>query len=155
MKKFILPIVAALLLSSCASKSSFNSFYSENRSQADFSLKVPGFFVNAFIPKEDVGEYKQLFKKVRKYKIMTFSNENEHLERQFSKLIRRGNYTSVFKVNDNGDKVDFYFLTDKDKIEEVILRVKSEDEYVVLGLKTSILEKELYAFLENNEFPSK
>lgn len=156
MKKFILPIlVLTVLLTSCASKSSFNSFYAENKSEADFSLKVPGFFVNAFLPKEDLGEYKQLFKKVRKYKIMSFSNENEQLERQFNKLIRRGNYTSIFKINDKGEKVDFYFLTKSDKIEEIILRVKSEDEYVVLGLKTNILQKEFEKFLESSELTSR
>jgi len=150
MKKFILILIGGLLLTSCASKSNFHSFYKTNKSEADFSINAPPFFVNVFVPNEDLGEYKDLIKNVRKYKIMTFSKENEKLERNFRKFIRNGNYASVLKVNEDGEKVDIYFLNEGDSIKEIILRVKSNDEYVLLGLKTNLLKKELNTFLNNS-----
>ena len=81
---------------------------------------------------------------------MSFSKENEKLERNFRKFIRNGNYASVLKVNEDGEKVDIYFLNEGDSIKEIILRVKSNDEYVLLGLKTNLLKKELNTFLNNS-----
>jgi len=60
MKNSFLILVAALVLSSCASKSSFNSFYEENKEECEFSISSPALIANLFIPKEDVGEYKAL-----------------------------------------------------------------------------------------------
>jgi hypothetical protein len=150
MKKYLIALVGILLLSSCATKSNFSSFYKSNRSESDFSINAPAFFVNVFVPKEDLGEYKDLIKNVKKYKVMTFSKENERLERNFRRLIKNGNYASVLKVNEDGEKVDIYFLNDGETIKEIILRVKSDDEYVLLGLKTNLLQKKLNTFLNSS-----
>ena len=99
MKNSLLILGLAIVLSSCASKTSFNSFYSENKADCEFSISTPAFFANLFIPKEDIKEYEQLFKKVKHYKVMIFSDASTSLDKRFDKFIKRKKYTSIFKIN--------------------------------------------------------
>jgi hypothetical protein len=150
MKKFILIVVIAILTVSCATKSSFHSFYSENRQSSDFSISTPAFFANIFIPKEDVKEYEDLFKKVKHYKVMVFANETASLDKKFDRFIKRKKYTSIFRVNDSGSTVQFYFLENKNTIKEMVLKIKSDDSYVLLGLKTNISNSDFESIIQKN-----
>ena len=78
MKNRFLILAVALILASCASKTSFNSFYEENKEASEFSLSTPAFIANLIIPKDDVREYVDLFKKVRHYKVMIFPMAQLH-----------------------------------------------------------------------------
>ena len=150
MKNIFFALVTSFLLTSCASSSNFNSFYKENRSNADFSISTSAFFVNIFLPKEELKEYKDLFKKVKRYKVMVSSNESNNIDRDFNRFVKRKKYTSIFKVNDKGQKIDFYFLMDQSNIKEIVVRVKGDDEFILVGLKTNILEQDLYKFLDKS-----
>jgi len=151
MKKILIVLVLGFLLTSCASSSNFNSFYKENRKSADFSISTSAFFVNIFLPKEELREYNDLFKKVKKYKVMIFSDDSNKLDRNFNRFVKRKNYTSIFKINDKGQKVDFYFLMDETNIKEMVVRVKGDDEFILVGLKTNILEQDLYNILDKSD----
>ncbi len=151
MKNSFLILLAALMLTSCASKSSFNSFYEENKEECEFSISTPAFIANLFIPKEDVGEYKALFKKVKHYKVMIFSDASTSLDRKFERFIKQKNYETVFSINQHGDKVQLYFLQHKNAIREIVLKVKSDNDFVVLGLKTNILESDFNKIIENSD----
>lgn len=151
MKNSFLIIVAALVLTSCASKSSFNSFYEENKAECEFSISSPAFIANLFIPKDDVGEYKALFKKVKHYKVMIFSDGSTSLDRKFERFIKQKNYETIFSIKQHGEKVQLYFLQDKNAIKEIVLKVKSEDDFVVLGLKTNISEADFNKITKNSD----
>ena len=151
MKNSFLILVTALLLTSCASKSSFNSFYAEHKDECDFSISTPAFFANIFIPKDDVEEYKDLFKKVKHYKVMIFENEKSSLDKQFDRFIKRKKYASIFKVKNNGDQVQLYFLENKNTIKEIVLKIKSDKDFVVLGLKTNISENDFNKLMEDSD----
>jgi len=151
MKNSFLILVTALLLTSCASKSSFNSFYAEHKDECDFSISTPAFFANFFISEDDVEEYKDLFKKVKHYKVMIFENEKSSLDKQFDRFIKRKKYASIFKVKNNGDQVQLYFLENKNTIKEIVLKIKSDNDFVVLGLKTNISEKDFNKLIEDSD----
>lgn len=151
MKNSFLILATALVLTSCASKSSFNSFYKENKEECDFSISSPAFIANLFIPKEDVGEYKALFKKVKHYKVMIFSDASTSLDRKFERFIKQRKYETIFSVNQHGDKVQLYFLQHKNAIREIVLKIKSDNDFVVLGLKTNILESDFNKIIENSD----
>ncbi len=150
MKNSLLILATALVLASCATKPSFNSFYEENKEECEFSISSPAFIANLFIPKEDVGEYKVLFKKVKHYKVMIFSDASTSLDRKFERFIKQKNYETIFSINDHGDKVQLYFLQHKNAIREIVLKVKSDNDFVVLGLKTNILESDFNKIIENS-----
>ncbi len=150
MKNNFLILAAALVLTSCASKSSFNSFYQENKEECEFSISSPAFIVNLFIPKDDVREYEDLFKKVKHYKVMIFSEGSTSLDKKFERFINQKNYETIFSIKQNGDKVQLYFLQHKNAIREIVLKVKSDNDFVVLGLKTNILESDFNKIIENS-----
>ncbi len=151
MKKYLIIFVSVLLFASCASNASFSSFYNENKADCEFSISTPAFFANLFIPKEDAKEYKELFKKVKHYKVMVFSDSSPSLDRKFDRFIQRKNYSTLLKINSNGDKVQLYFLEQHNIIKEVVLKVKSDADFVVLGLKTNISEKDFSKLVENSD----
>lgn len=151
MKNFIAIAIVTVFLTSCATKSSFHSFYQENKMESDFSISSPAFIANIFIPKEDIKEYEDLFSKVRHYKIMIFSESATTLDKKFNRFIKSKNYTSVLRINQNGDKIQFYFLKKGDIIKEMILKVKSDNDFVLLGLKTNISEYDFNTIVENSD----
>lgn len=151
MKNFIAIAIVTVFLTSCATKSSFHSFYQENKMESDFSISSPAFIANIFIPKEDIKEYEDLFSKVRHYKIMIFSESTTTLDKKFNRFIKSKNYTSVLRINQNGDKIQFYFLKKGDIIKEMILKVKSDNDFVLLGLKTNISEYDFNTIVENSD----
>ena len=151
MKKYFAIIIVTLLLTSCATKSSFHSFYKENKRESDFSISSPAFIANLFIPKEDVKEYEALFKNVRHYKVMIFSESSITLDKKFNRFINSKNYTSIFRISQNREKIQFYFLKKGDLIREMILKVKNDSDFVLLGLKTNISENDFNLIVENSD----
>lgn len=151
MKNSFLILAAALVLTSCASKTSFNSFYEENKAESEFSISSPAFITNLFIPKDDVREYEDLFKKVKYYKVMIFSEGSASLDRKFEQFIKQKNYETIFSIKQQGEKVQLYFLQDKNAIKEIVLKVKSEEDFVVLGLKTNISEADFNKITKNSD----
>ena len=142
-------LLAFLLLTSCATNADFYSFYKENKKEADFSLGASAFLANAFIPKEDLGEGKVLLRKFHYYRIMVFSEKND-IDKKFDAFIKRNKYSSLLMVSDNGDKVNLYLLKEGDVIKEILLKVKSDDEFVLIDGKTKLLETEFYEILEQS-----
>lgn len=151
MKNSFLILAAAFVLTSCASKSSFNSFYEENKAECEFSISSPAFIANLFIPKDDVREYEDLFKKVKHYKVMIFSDGSASLDRKFDRFIKQKNYEAIFSINQHKEKVQLYFLQDKNAIKEIVLKIKSDDDFVVLGLKTNISEADFNKIIKNSD----
>ena len=150
MKNFIAVTIVTIFLTSCATKSSFHSFYEENKMESDFSISSPAFIANIFIPKEDIREYEDLFSKVKHYKVMIFSESATTLDTKFNRFIKSKNYTSILKINQNGDKIQFYFLKKGNTIKEMILKVKSDNDFILLGLKTNISEYDVNTIIENS-----
>jgi len=151
MKNSFLILVAALVITSCASKSSFNSFYEENKAECEFSISSPAFIANLFIPKDDIREYEDLFKKVKHYKVMIFSDGSASLDKKFERFIKQKNYEAIFSINQNKEKVQLYFLQDKNAIKEIVLKIKSDNDFVVLGLKTNISEADFNKITKNSD----
>ncbi len=151
MKNFIAILIISLLLTSCATKSSFNSFYEENKKESDFSISSPAFIANLFIPKEDIKEYEDLFKKVKHYKVMIFSDTSTTLDNKFNRFVTSNDYASILRISQNGEKIEFYFLKKGDIIKEMIIKVKSDNDFVLLGLRSNISENDFNAILENSE----
>ena len=151
MKNILLILITAVALTSCASKSSFHSFYVENKKECEVAISSPAFIANLFIPKDEVAAYKDLFKKVKHYKIMIFSDASKSLDRRFNKFIKRKNYKSIVRINQDGEQVQLYFLKNKNSIREIVLKVKSDSDFVLLGLKTNISESDLNSIIEHSD----
>ena len=148
MKKIFFALFAIALLSSCATNTSFNSFYQEHQSDSDFSLGLSSSLVASFLPDEDMEDIKPLLKKAKHVRILVFSEDAADKTEQFDKFINRSKFDKVVKVKDDGDNIAFFTLEDNKKIKEVVLEISSEDDLVLLGLKTNLTHDDLDGILQ-------
>jgi hypothetical protein len=151
MKKVLVVLAAVFLVASCASNTSYQSFYKKNKEFSQFAIGTPAFIANIFIPKEEFDEYGELFKKIRHYKVMLFEENNAELNRSFNNFVKDMNYTSLVRINDAGNEVHFFYLKNDDLIKEMVLKVQDNEEFVLIGIKTKLYEQELFDILDNAE----
>ena len=64
------------------------------------------------------------------------------------RFINRSKFDKVVKIKDDGDRIAFFTLEDKKKIKEVVLEISSDDDLVLLGLKTNLTHEELDGILQ-------
>ena len=148
MKNIMLRLTAGIVLVSCGTNTTYQSFYKENREFAQFAIGTPAFIANIFIPKEELDEYGELLKKMRHYKVMIFEENNDELNNLFNSFVQKRNYTSLVRVQENGNKVHFFYLKQNDLIKEMVLKVQDENEFVLIGVKTKLYEHELVEILD-------
>jgi hypothetical protein len=148
MKKIFFALIALTLLSSCATNTSFNSFYQEHQDDSDFSFGLSSSLIASFLPDEDMEDIKPLLKKAKHVRILVFSEDSANKTKQFDKFINRSKFDKVVKVKDDGDKIAFFTLENKNKIKEVVLEISSEDDLVLLGLKTNLTQDDLDGILQ-------
>lgn len=148
MRKILFATLAVLLLSSCATNTSFNSFYQDHQQDSDFSLGLNSSLIASFLPDEDMEDIKPLLKKAKHVRILVFSEEAADKSQKFDKFINRSKFDKVIKVKDDGDNIAFFTLEDKKKIKEVVLEISSEDDLVLLGLKTNLTHEDLDNILQ-------
>ena len=148
MKKIFFALFAIVLLSSCATNTSFNSFYQEHQDDSDFSFGLSSSLIASFLPDEDIEDIKPLLKKAKHVRILVFSEDSANKTKQFDKFINRSKFDKVVKVKDDGDKIAFFTLENKNRIKEVVLEISSEDDLVLLGLKTNLTQDDLDGILQ-------
>jgi hypothetical protein len=148
MKKILVFFSAVLLFSSCATNTSFNSFYQEHQEDSDFSLGLNSKLVASFLPDDDMEEVKPLLKKAKHVRILVFSEDGGSKSKQFDKFINRSKFEKMIKVKDDGDNIAVFTLEDSKKIKEVVLEIGSDDDLVLLGLKTNLTHEDLNSMLE-------
>lgn len=148
MKTFSL-LIALILLSSCATQTSFNDFYQSNQKEADFSLGLNSSLISSFLSDEEYEDIKPLLKKAKHVRILVFSENSEDMSKKFEKFISKSSFDDMVKIKDDSDKVNVFTLEEKDKIKEVVVEVRSDDDFVLLGLKTNLTEDDIAGLLND------
>ena len=146
--KRILLLLIIVLASSCASHTSFNTFYKNNQEDSDFSFGLSSSLITSFLPDEDMEEIKPLLKKAKHVRILVFSENAEEKTEKFQKFISRSKFEKVVKVKDNNDQFAFFTLEKKAYIKEIVLEISSGDDLVLLGLKTNLSQEDLENILQ-------
>jgi len=146
--KRILLLLIIVLASSCASHTSFNTFYKNNQEDSDFSFGLSSSLITSFLPDEDMEEIKPLLKKAKHVRILVFSENAEEKTEKFQKFISRSKFEKVVKVKDNNDQFAFFTLEKKSTIKEIVLEISSGNDLVLLGLKTNLSQEDLENFLQ-------
>ena len=147
MKKLAL-LLAIVLLSSCASNTSFNTFYQDNQEDSEFSLGLSSSLITAFLPDEDIEDIKPLLKKAKHVRILVFSENAENKTDKFNRFINKSKFEKMIKVKEDDDNVAIFTLENKDRIREVVVEVSTGDELVLLGLKTNLTNEDLEGLLQ-------
>jgi len=142
MKKLIL-LLSVVLFSSCATQTSFNSFYQKNQKNSDFSLGLNASLIKPFLSGEDYEDVKPLLKKAKHIRILVFSENYKENSDKFNKFIKKSDFEKVIKIKDDDDQIAFFTLEDKNKIKEIVLQIDSDNDLVLLGLKTNLTQKDI------------
>jgi len=148
MKKLFL-LVIVVLATSCATHTSFNSFYQDNQADSEFSFGLSTSLIANFLPDEDMEDIKPLLKKAKHVRILVFSENAEDKTKKFDKFINKSKFEKIVKVKDEEDKITFFTLESQDRIKEIVLEVSSGDELVLIGLKTNLTPEDLSKLLES------
>jgi len=146
--KRILILLIIVLASSCASHTSFNTFYKNNQEDSDFSFGLSSSLIASFLPDEDMEEIKPLLKKAKHVRILVFSENAEEKTEKFQRFISRSKFEKVVKVKDDNDQFAFFTLEKKSQIKEIVLEIGTGDELVLLGLKTNLSQEDLENILQ-------
>jgi isocitrate dehydrogenase len=137
-----------VFLSSCATNTSFNSFYQKNQKEAEFSMGLSSSLIRPFLSGEDYEEVKPLLKKAKHIRILVFSENYEEKYTKFNKFIKKSDFDKLVKIKEDDEQISFYTLENKNKIKEVVLQINSDDELVLLGLKTNLTQEDLDNFVQ-------
>ena len=146
--KRILLLLIIVLASSCASHTSFNTFYKNNQEDSNFSFGWSSSLITSFLPDEDMEEIKHLIKKAKHVRILVFSENAEEKTEKFQKFISRSKFEEVVKVKGNNDQFAFFALEKRSEIKEIVLQIGSGSELVLLGLKTNLSKEDLEKILQ-------
>lgn len=146
MKKLILLLII-VVASSCASHTSFNTFYKDHQEDSDFSFGLSSSLVASFLSDDDAEDIKPLLKKAKHVRILVFTEQAEDKTAAFQKFINRSKFEKMVKIKDDEDQVAFFTLEKEDRIREIALEISSGDELVLLGLKTNLSQKDLEALV--------
>lgn len=142
MKKIFL-LFAIVLLSSCATHTSFNDFYQSNQKESEFSFGMNASFITSFLSDDDYEDIKPLLKKAKHVRILVFSENSEQMNMKFDRFIKRSQFEDVIKIKDDGDKIKIFVLEKEDRIKEIVVEVSSDGDLVLLGLKTNLTQKDI------------
>ena len=148
MKKLMFILASCMLISSCATNTSFNSFYQDHQKDSDFSFGLNSSLVASLLPDEDLQEIKPLLKKAKHVRVLIFSEEYDRKSDQFNRFIERSKFEKVVKVKDDEDGIAFFTLEDKDRIKEMVLEISTGDELVLVGLKTNMTQNQLNEIIQ-------
>ena len=132
-----------VLSTSCASTTSFNTFYQNHEDDSNFSFGLSSSLIANFLPDEDLEDLKPLLKKAKHIRILVFSDNAEDKSQKFDKFISRSKFEEMVKLRSENDKLAFFTLTRKDRIKEIVLEISSGDDLVLVGLKTNLTQKDL------------
>jgi hypothetical protein len=141
MKIFLFAFSFAIL-TSCSAQTTFKTFYTENNQEADFSLGLSTSLISNFLSDDDE-EIKELAKKAKHTRIMVFSDNWENTNSKFNKFIKHSKFDRLVKIKDDNDKINIYILEQKELIKEIVVQISTEDELVLLGLKTNLTHDDL------------
>lgn len=150
MKKVII-LFAFVVLSSCATHTTFNTFYKENNQDSELSIGLNSSLINSFLPNEDFEEVKHLLKKAKHYRIMVFSENASQMDKKFNKFINHSTFDKLVKVKDDNDNFSLFTLEENDKIKEIVVQIFDGDDLVLLGLKTNLDQEDLAKLLQESK----
>lgn len=147
MKKLSL-IALLVVLCSCGVSTPYDTFKEDNKDAITFSVSTSAFLAHMFIDEDDVHEIKSVVHGVKRYKVLVADDKAELLEAKFKELAKSGAYEKLFYLNEQGNNVTLYMYKKKDKIREILLKVKEGNDFVLVSVRGNLKIKDVNVFLD-------
>ncbi|MDG3581032.1 DUF4252 domain-containing protein [Galbibacter pacificus] len=150
MRKIAILAAVSFLIVSCGASTPYDSFRKENKKDIAFSLSASNFLVKMFVDDEDFREINKVVSGIHKYRVLISEEESsQYLENEFDDFVQRKGYESLMYVNSDGSKVGLFYYQKRNKIKEVLLKVKDDEDFVVLSAEGNIKIKDLDRLVNN------
>ncbi|MEO1514950.1 MAG: DUF4252 domain-containing protein [Bacteroidota bacterium] len=168
MKKWLIAAFCACLLPALVSAQSpsINKFYRQNKFEEGVrKVKLPGWLIRLGSrigagqideADQEAREALKMARRVRKMRMLYGEEGNPIDQRKVDKLIRnvrkKDNFQDLIYVRDEeGTKVNLLIRTNGagDLIRNLLILVQSEDEFVMVGLKTKLSIKDINTLIQN------
>ena len=143
-------LLSVVVLTSCASQTSFNSFYKNNNEHSDFAMGLNSSLIASFLSDDDE-DVKELLKKAKHVRVMVFSDNSDQINSKFNKFINRSKFDKLVKVKEDDDNISLFTIDEHDKIKEIVVQISTGDELVLLGLKTNLTHEDLAELFKEND----
>lgn len=134
MLKYCIVLFLPIAMLSCASPNSFQSFYNQHKSEADWALAFPKYMAMVAIPKEDKEEVRRFSEGMRKIRVLLNETDSDQLMASFSSFAEGKNYTPYIVVKKDGSSMDLYAREEGEHIREIVLDIRSDDGAFIIGL---------------------
>jgi len=150
LKNFVLFILLTSI--SCAGTSSFNQFYDHHKNDNNVSsFQVPGYLKS--ILKNSSPEMNNLLKNVKDFKTISFQDctpeQSERITNEINSIT--ANYTDIVRKN-NDNNISLVSAKEKgDKIKEVIIHTKNDNDHKILFLKGNFNPNRINELTNTNE----
>lgn len=152
MKRFTTIILLFVAVTLTAQEANFKQFYKKHKKQAEVSLNIPGFLARMFVDDSDI-EQEKLIKEASNFKIMVFDKNQEEVANDFKKFAKTNKLKTLVRVKDGNDRAEIYFIERNNYIREIIISAgSSDDEFVLLGLKTKLTKDELASIISDGKY---
>ncbi|MEE9371555.1 MAG: DUF4252 domain-containing protein [Saprospiraceae bacterium] len=137
-------IILPFILGSCATHHTFQSFYSQNKSDTNIVINSPKWLPMLFISHEDRADVKKFTNGMKKIKVMINNDgHSRNFIESFDDFALKNEYVSYVMIRDNGDKMNIFIKEQKDHISEIVLQINSDNETIIIALMGKMLRSDL------------
>lgn len=151
MKQLITFVFALFVLSASAQETTFKKFFNQHSEKSAFSINLNASFAGSFLSDSDQDDLGKLLKNSGDFKLMVFKNDDGEIGKDFKKYVKKNNLKTMARMKSEKNRAAFYVLEKNDRIKEIVLHAKTdEDQLVLFGLKTNLTTDELAEMMSNS-----
>ena len=142
---------------------SINKFYNKYKhTEETMNFTIPGWIIRlgSSIAKNHVDEPQEkaalkLAKKIRKIKLLVMEDQNtvkpKDIQRLVDEVKAKDHFEELIYVRDGDTRVNMLIRNSSDMIENMLILVSEEDEFVMVSMKTRLRFDDLNEFLKSLE----
>jgi hypothetical protein len=142
-------VISPMLLCSQSSQSVKNFFKKYQNNDEAEQFKIGGLVLDLAISFSDDEESKNILKKLKRLRLLSFEDINPVDPsdfRQLMKGIQADRYSPLIKLRQKGETVDIFVQEKNNYISEVLLIVQSQEEFILLNLEGKFRFEDLNDF---------
>lgn len=141
MNKFMTIIIALLISTAAFAGDSFDKVYSKYASSNEVtSINITKSMIKLasnFLDKEDV-ESRKLLESIESVKVLISEGGSQQFSSDAKTISDNKDYEELMRIADSGDKVLLLVKEQGENIQEVVVLVDSESEFIVANIKGNI-----------------
>lgn len=147
-KRLYIFLFVLLLLSSCASHSSFDSYYNEHKRDARVAITFPKWVGMAFVPPDEKPLVKEIASGIRKIRIIYDEGTNPAAASLDNFLVEY-HYDPYLYIKEDGGSIQVYAKGQEPYIHDFVISSHQDGETLILALSGKMNIRDFNRMLED------